>query len=469
MPKFNALPLAAHDGDRAGGPAARDPGAHARDARRPPSSASRRTGRTSATAAARRTRRRGVERLGAVSSWTSTPTRPTRASSSRASAPTSSTRRSSSSRRRARSRRCRPARRRSTSPTPSTPTSATAPSAPRSTAGSSRSTTTCRAATASRSSPASRPRRGPSRDWLSLVASSRARNKIRQFFSREQKEDLEAKGRESLENALKAPEPPVQEARRLGRARRRDPRVRLQEGRGLLHRARLREADRVEDRRQGAAAAQGATGRAEEPVAAQEAARARGGRQRHLRDQRRSASRTSSSGSRSAARRCPATTSSATSRSARASRSTATTARTSARCAATPSGSRRSSGREAARRASASRSRVDSWDRPRLLEDVARTFAEHGSNIVSYGGTVEDQMARNWYLAEVGDVQGAARPAHLAAQRRRRLRRPPRHALLAQFPRSRDRGSPTGGYPVRGIRRMVDAALCPSNEGRLVS
>src|SRR5207253_3830669 len=46
--------------------------------------------------------------------------------------------------------------------------------------------------------------RGPSRDWLSLVASSRARNKIRQFFSREQKEDYEAKGRELLENALKA-------------------------------------------------------------------------------------------------------------------------------------------------------------------------------------------------------------------------------------------------------------------------
>src|SRR5438309_2212936 len=46
--------------------------------------------------------------------------------------------------------------------------------------------------------------RGPSRDWLSLVASSRARNKIRQFFSREQKEDLEAKGREALEKSLKA-------------------------------------------------------------------------------------------------------------------------------------------------------------------------------------------------------------------------------------------------------------------------
>jgi GTP pyrophosphokinase len=49
---------------------------------------------------------------------------------------------------------------------------------------------------------------------------------------------------------------------------------------------------------------------------------------------------------------------------------------------------------------------VDSWDRPRLLEDVARTFAEHGANIVGYGGVVEDQLAKNWYTAEVGDVKG---------------------------------------------------------------
>ncbi len=54
----------------------------------------------------------------------------------------------------------------------------------------------------SRSSPGSRPR-GPSRDWMSIAASARARNRIRQFFSREQKEDLEAKGRELLEHALK--------------------------------------------------------------------------------------------------------------------------------------------------------------------------------------------------------------------------------------------------------------------------
>ncbi|HEY5872778.1 MAG TPA: ACT domain-containing protein, partial [Gaiellaceae bacterium] len=48
---------------------------------------------------------------------------------------------------------------------------------------------------------------------------------------------------------------------------------------------------------------------------------------------------------------------------------------------------------------------VDAWDRSRLLEDVARTFAEHGANIVSYGGTVDDGMARNWYTAEVGEVK----------------------------------------------------------------
>ena len=49
---------------------------------------------------------------------------------------------------------------------------------------------------------------------------------------------------------------------------------------------------------------------------------------------------------------------------------------------------------------------VEAWDRARLLEDVARTFAEHGANIVAYGGSVEDGMARNWYTAEIGDVKG---------------------------------------------------------------
>ena len=68
--------------------------------------------------------------------------------------------------------------------------------------------------------------RGPSRDWLSLAKSSRARNKIRQWFSRETREDTEQKGREALEHALKAAEPAVREAARLGGARAGDPRDR---------------------------------------------------------------------------------------------------------------------------------------------------------------------------------------------------------------------------------------------------
>ena len=77
---------------------------------------------------------------------------------------------------------------------------------------------------------------------------------------------------------------------------------------------------------------------------------------------------------------------------------------------------------------------VDAWDRARLLEDVARTFSEHGANIVAYGGGVQDQLAKNWYTAEIGDVELAARAADGAAERRGRLRRLPRHAELAEPP-----------------------------------
>jgi GTP pyrophosphokinase len=45
--------------------------------------------------------------------------------------------------------------------------------------------------------------RGPSRDWLSIAASSRARNKIRQWWSRETRDDTEQRGRETLEQNLK--------------------------------------------------------------------------------------------------------------------------------------------------------------------------------------------------------------------------------------------------------------------------
>ena len=53
-------------------------------------------------------------------------------------------------------------------------------------------------------------KRAPSRDWLKLVRTNRARNKIRSFFKEEKREDAERKGRESLEEALRQRGIPMQ-------------------------------------------------------------------------------------------------------------------------------------------------------------------------------------------------------------------------------------------------------------------
>src|SRR5919201_1238512 len=53
--------------------------------------------------------------------------------------------------------------------------------------------------------------RGPSRDWLRLVRTSRARNKIRAFLKRERREDAERRGREALQQALKKRGLPAQQ------------------------------------------------------------------------------------------------------------------------------------------------------------------------------------------------------------------------------------------------------------------
>jgi GTP pyrophosphokinase len=54
------------------------------------------------------------------------------------------------------------------------------------------------------------PTAGPSRDWLNFVASSRARSKIRQWFSRERREDAKEVGREELIKELRRDGLPVQ-------------------------------------------------------------------------------------------------------------------------------------------------------------------------------------------------------------------------------------------------------------------
>ena len=47
---------------------------------------------------------------------------------------------------------------------------------------------------------------------------------------------------------------------------------------------------------------------------------------------------------------------------------------------------------------------VDGWDRTRLLEDLSRTFAETGINILEARCTTVDPMVKNRFVVEVGDV-----------------------------------------------------------------
>ncbi len=56
---------------------------------------------------------------------------------------------------------------------------------------------------------------GPSRDWLNFCVSPRARNKIRQWFSRERREDAMETGREALIKALRREALPVQKVQSL--------------------------------------------------------------------------------------------------------------------------------------------------------------------------------------------------------------------------------------------------------------
>jgi GTP diphosphokinase / guanosine-3',5'-bis(diphosphate) 3'-diphosphatase len=47
---------------------------------------------------------------------------------------------------------------------------------------------------------------------------------------------------------------------------------------------------------------------------------------------------------------------------------------------------------------------VDAWDRTRLLEDLSRTFAESGINILEARCTVVHPMVKNRFVVEVGDT-----------------------------------------------------------------
>ncbi|MDQ3992905.1 MAG: bifunctional (p)ppGpp synthetase/guanosine-3',5'-bis(diphosphate) 3'-pyrophosphohydrolase [Actinomycetota bacterium] len=246
--------------------------------------------------------------------------------------------------------------------------------------------------------------RGPSRDWMTLAVSSRARNKIRQWFSRETREETEQKGRETLEQALRSQNLPyrklagsallAQVIREAGFKKADDFYLALGSGklppsqivRKVLQRLKT---DEVAD---------------DEPISTKKPKAA-------------SATASESYG-------------------IQVEGAEGVLVRLAKCCTPVPGdpilgyislGKGITIHREDCPNAKALQRnperftpvswdgdaaqsfrvqiRVDSWDRPRLLEDVARTFAEYGANIVSYGGVVEDQLAKNWYTAEIGDTK----------------------------------------------------------------
>ncbi|HWG56621.1 MAG TPA: TGS domain-containing protein, partial [Gaiellaceae bacterium] len=246
--------------------------------------------------------------------------------------------------------------------------------------------------------------RGPSRDWMTLAASSRARNKIRQFFQRETRGETEAKGRELLDAALKAQSLPyrklqgsavlAQVIRDTGFKKAEDFYIALGSGKlqtgtivnKVLQRLKTEEV-------------------AEEPVVPRKAPRARstvagdslGIRVHGVEDVlvRMAKCCTPVPGD-------PILGYISLGRGITIHHEECPNAKALMRNPERFTPVEWDGGTAASFRVQIA---VDSFDRPRLLEDVARTFAEHGANIVSYGGVVEDGMARNWYTAEVGEVK----------------------------------------------------------------
>jgi GTP pyrophosphokinase len=248
--------------------------------------------------------------------------------------------------------------------------------------------------------------RGPSRDWMKIVASSRARNKIRQWFSRETREDTEQKGREALERSLKDQNLPyrklagssvlAQVIREAGFKKAEDFYLALGSGKlgpaqivkKVIQRLKVEEVDETE------------------PVLP-------------LREQK--AKHTISSGRIGVnvqgvddvlvrlAKCCTPVPGDdilgyiSLGKGITIHRDDCPNAKALMRNPERFTPVEWEDG--AVQQGFRVQIAVYSWDRPRLLEDVARTFAEFGANIVSYGGVVENDLAKNWYTAELGDTK----------------------------------------------------------------
>ena len=252
-------------------------------------------------------------------------------------------------------------------------------------------------------------KRGPSRDWLKLVRTSRARNKIRAFFKEESREDAERKGREGLEEALRTRGLPMQKVasspllvdviREMGFRKATEFYIALGQGKVSTKAV----ANKLMQRLKAGEAVEETT---------------------------RSASPATTARTRRAAPRTPPTTGSA-------SRAAATIAVRLAKCCRPVPGddiagyvslgrgitihrtdckNMRALKRAPERFVDVSwdgenessyrvELQIDAYDRTRLLEDLSRTFSEAGINIIAASCTTNHPMVKNQFVVEVGDTE----------------------------------------------------------------
>ena len=248
--------------------------------------------------------------------------------------------------------------------------------------------------------------RGPSRDWLNVVTTGKARSKIRQFFRKERREDAEHRGRESLQEQLRKAGLPSQRVagspllleviQEMGFRKADDFYVSLGLGKTSVHTVVNKILQRL---RAGQAA-----------VAEEEAPQARGA-SRH---------RPSASSSELGieiegladvlvrlAKCCKPVPGDqivgyiSLGRGITIHREDCPNARALRK---DPERFTPVSWSGANQRSFRVEIAVDAWDRARLLEDLSRAFAEHGVNIATAQCTAQDEMVHDCFVVDVGDL-----------------------------------------------------------------
>ena len=252
--------------------------------------------------------------------------------------------------------------------------------------------------------------RGPSRDWLAVVKTTRARNKIKQWFKAESREDTEHTGRDLLQEHLRKAGLPAQKItgsplladviREMGFRKADDfyialggakisPKVVVNKVLQRLKQGEAAEADRdpVEELRLLEPPAPPADRRLE-----------------LLRHQGRRRRRRHAAPGEVLPARCPATRSSATSPSGAGITIHRDDCPNTAALRKDPERFVRVHWEGEHEQAFRVELQIDAWDRHRLLEDLSRTLAEHGINIVEARCIVSGPMVKNRFVVEVADT-----------------------------------------------------------------